>query len=301
VTKQAVDAPRGATTFKFDPSDLRIIGLDTDDGEEHPLWDPTASEPVSEAFARELDENGQLEPVLFARAGEGEADVVAGRRRVKGIRLVNMWRKDRPSDGSQGPSEPMVVTAILHDGDAKALARAVASENANRKDHSLLEKAASVKRLIEQFGVTLEEAATTFGTTSQTVKNRLALLNTCKVVQQAIVKGEINVTSAVKLAGLSKEDQLSALETLKKEGATSAVAARVARKAKRKKAGGKAAKVETNAYPVPGKRLRRKIVEHEDAANLPDGFLLGIRWANGDIPTSKIGGLTAIVASIEGG
>src|ERR1044071_4250279 len=80
------EAPRG-THYYADPDDLVIIGLDTDDGPEHPLYDPRIKGDISEPEIRNVEYFGIITPVQVRRY-DNRLEVVNGRGRVRKARLV---------------------------------------------------------------------------------------------------------------------------------------------------------------------------------------------------------------------
>lgn len=71
-----------------------IIGVDTHDGSDHPLWSPRNELPLNKALIQHIVDNGQLSPIQVRKANikRGDADVyevVAGVQRVRAIRALN--------------------------------------------------------------------------------------------------------------------------------------------------------------------------------------------------------------------
>jgi hypothetical protein len=86
--KTAIDAKRG-NLFLVPPEDITIIGLDTEDGPEHPLFDERVLLPVDEALARNIAIHGVIEPVVIRKNGDDVIEVIDGRQRVRSARLAN--------------------------------------------------------------------------------------------------------------------------------------------------------------------------------------------------------------------
>jgi ParB family chromosome partitioning protein len=292
--KQAIDAPRGEPTFKVDPEGLVIIGLDTEDGPEHVLWDKRAKKATNAALVHDIMAHGILEPVLIYRNGT-TIEVVDGRQRVKAARKANELLLER--DGAEAVL--IKVPCMRRTGDETALFKVMISANAQRENLDQLEEAALMARAVER-GMSEEECAVHFGLNKQTVKNRLALNSVTGEVKAAIVEGKIPATAAMKLAPLARDEQKEALAELIESGDTSGeAAARTTRKVKAKKNGH--AK-EENSHPTPGKRLLRKIIESETASEAIDAnALAAIRWILGDVSARAVRGLSTLIASIEAG
>jgi ParB family chromosome partitioning protein len=81
-------AGRRLNAFAVDPDNLIIIGLDTDDGPEHPLYDERVKLPLDESTVLNIMAIGVKEPVLV-RKTDGNPEVVDGRRRTMHAREAN--------------------------------------------------------------------------------------------------------------------------------------------------------------------------------------------------------------------
>lgn len=92
--KQAVDAPR-QSVFLIEPEKLKLIGLDTEDGPEHCLYDETVKDPPDDDLALSLGEFGQRQTIVVRKNGE-RVEVVSGRTRTKAARLWNARHPDAP-------------------------------------------------------------------------------------------------------------------------------------------------------------------------------------------------------------
>lgn len=82
--KQAVQGKRG-TIFRLDPDELVIIGLDTDDGPEHPLYDASIKRPLNEATVQDIMLRGVQHAVTGRKNGD-RVEVVLGRDRTRHAR-----------------------------------------------------------------------------------------------------------------------------------------------------------------------------------------------------------------------
>lgn len=124
---------------------------------------------------------GVLQPVLV-RAGEndGQYELIAGERR---------WRAARRA-GLQ--TIPAVVKQVE---DMGALEQAVV-ENLHRADLNPLEEAAAYQQLIEDFGLTQEQAAKRVGKSRSAIANLLRLFQLPPTVQRAISEGSLSAGHA---------------------------------------------------------------------------------------------------------
>ena len=124
---------------------------------------------------------GVLQPVLV-RASEnaGQFELIAGERR---------WRAARRA-GLQ--TIPAVLKTVE---DLGALEQAVV-ENLHRADLNPLEEAAAYQQLIEDFGLTQEQAAKRVGKSRSAVANLLRLFQLPPAVQRALSEGSLSAGHA---------------------------------------------------------------------------------------------------------
>lgn len=195
--------------FKFDPYDYVIVGLDTEDGPEHPLYDERIKIPVPEALIRNIRTYGVLKPVLFERDGERPL-VVDGRQRVRAARVV----RDRQRDAGE---DEIAVRGIPQRGDGSHLFAVSRAANLHQADGPMT-SARNAQRMVD-LGRSTEEIAVAFGVTEQTVKHWLALLELAPAVRAAVDRGSISPTAAAKLRKLDRDGQVAKLSELTAGGA----------------------------------------------------------------------------------
>ena len=94
--------------------------------------------------------------------------------------------------------------------DKAALAMALI-ENIQREELNALEEAQGLKRLIDEFGLTQEQAAEAVGRSRVAVTNLLRLLNLGKPVQQLMIDGKLEMGHARALLALDarRQDELA--------------------------------------------------------------------------------------------
>ena len=277
--KQALEGTR-LNAFAMDPDDLVIIGLDTDDSEEHHLYDKRIHLKVDEGMVRNVMVYGVVQAVTVTKIGDTPC-VVAGRQRVRAARVAN---ERLLAEGK----ESIRVPVMLKKGEEHRLYGFSISENENRQDDNIIQKAENVARFLDM-GRGEDEAAITFGVTKTTIKNWLAVLETIPAVRRAVEQGLLSATAAAKLAGLSPEDQLKALEELLASG--KATVARTKNVVSNANGGDKSM--------TPGKRKLLKLVGHEEAIEeLGEDFIRGVRFAIGDLDAKAVKGLKGLLDSI---
>lgn len=157
--------------------------------ESSPLYDPRVHLPVDEAMARNIDYQGMLEPVAVSKNPEtGETEVVFGRSRVKAARLCNQWRRERGV-------EPRLVPGVVWHGKRENALDAIVSENESRTADTPLGRAEKMRRHMA-LGKGEDQIAVIYNCSVATVRDTLALLDSPKVVQNAVEAGQITLTHA---------------------------------------------------------------------------------------------------------
>lgn len=208
--KERADQAGRRSYFMFDPDECIVIGHDTKDGPEHPLYDERIKLPLDEGLVRNIQVYGVIEPIIFSRDGE-KILVVAGRRRVLHAREA---KKRQLKAGEVAVQVP----AIPKRGEDVYLFGVSRSENALRTNDGPLTNARNAQRMLDM-GSSEAEIAVCFGVKPQTVKDWLTLLGLSTKVKNAVAKNVLSPTAAASLAKLSKEEQDTHLDEMLAQGA----------------------------------------------------------------------------------
>lgn len=283
MAKTALPGAKRLNAFAMPPEELTIVGLDTDEGPEHPLYDERVKMPLDEGLVRNIRKFGVLETVTVRKNGD-RVEVVAGRQRVRATREANR-RNDE--EGLQAIMVPVFVKRPRSDGDALGV---MISENENRQDDEPLTRATKAARLLD-FGATEEDVAIAFGVSRQTVRNLLALMELSDKVKKAVSQRQISATAAIELRDLTHADQNVKLAQMLDVGATTTSEARRQRRARQNG---------TSAEPRakrPGIKVLRKVAAAKEFVSelSPDARDL-LQWVLGDDNAARrVKGLTAIL------
>ncbi len=253
-SRAALDGKR-LNAFALDPDKVVIIGLDTDDGKEHYLWDERANDPLDENMVRNIMVNGVLQAIIVQKDGD-RVLVVAGRQRVKNAREAN---RRLAKEGKQ----LIEVPAFPRRGDDADLFGVFVSENEHRRGDSPLVRAAKAQRLLNM-GKTEDEVAIQFGLTKQHLGYLLKLLELSPKVRKAVDEERLSAAAAMQLHGLERAEQEAKLEAL------------VAAAPAGKKVTTKAAKQSRDGIAAPSKRRILAVADHLDTTH---AMLLS--WAMG--------------------
>lgn len=273
--------------FIFDPFKLTIIGLDTKDGPEHPLYDERIHEPLTDEFLANIELLGIIQAIRVVKDPvSGAAEVVAGRKRVMAARILNERFK------KAGSSERIGVPALIErDRDTLRSLAIVAAENEARTPDSLLTRAKKAARM-QSFGMTQDDIAKAMACTKASVANLMLLRGLAPQVLKRVEEGALTPSAALGLKDLPHVDQVKAAHELIASGKATAVAS---------KAKARAVRTGVEGIKKPGKRqIMRAIAyakENEDADDeLHPEFIRGLRVAIGDLDARSVLGLSAIMA-----
>ena len=155
-----------------------------------------------EALAESISLYGMIQPITVRSIGS-MYQIITGERR---------WRAARMAGLSEVPV--IIITA-----DDKKAAELALVENIQRSDLNPIEEAKGFYSLIEDYGLTQEEAAKRIGKSRSAVTNALRLLNLPESVQKMLENGEISSGHAKVLLGLSSTDLMekAALQIVSKD------------------------------------------------------------------------------------
>ena len=146
-----------------------------------------------EDLAASIRAQGVIQPIvvrpLAQRGPEGAPryEIVAGERRWRAAQMAGLQ------------SVPVVIREIP---DSAAIAMALI-ENIQRENLNPLEEALSIRRLIDEFGLTHEEAAEAIGRSRVAVSNLLRLIQLGEVARELLQKRAIEMGHARALLGLT--------------------------------------------------------------------------------------------------
>ena len=149
-------------------------------------------------LAQSIDEKGLISPITVKKVGN-KYIIVAGERRYRAHKLLNKKR----------------ILAYVIDADTtKDVMYMALIENIQREDLNPIEEAKGYKYLKENLESSITEIAKTVGKSRPAVSNALRLLKLPSVIQDSILKNEINAGQA--RAILQRKTSQSMIELWKK-------------------------------------------------------------------------------------
>ena len=155
-------------------------------------------EEALHALSQSILKQGVMQPIIVRPVGNSQYEIIAGERRWRAAKLANL------------NEVPVIIKNIP---DESALAMALI-ENIQRENLNPLEEAVGIKRLIDEFNMTHEEAADAVGKSRVTVSNLLRLLTLTKPVQDRLLNGKIDMGHARALIGLEGSQQIMLCEEI---------------------------------------------------------------------------------------
>ncbi len=159
-------------------------------------------EQALQDLADSIAQFGLIQPVVARKLDSGYYQIIAGERR---------WRASRMAGLREIP-----VRVI--EADDRRTAELALVENLLREDLNPIEEAKGYKSLIEEYGLTQEEAAKSVGRSRPAITNALRLLSLSPKVLALVEKGELSAGHARALLPVSDEKQQLSLaqEVIKK-------------------------------------------------------------------------------------
>ena len=170
-----------------------LFGADEYDDEAEQLTLPIAKvEPRSEqpreyfdqealeALADSIRQYGLIQPITVRKLDSGYYQIIAGERRWRASRLAGLTE----------------VPVRVIEADDRRTAELALVENLQREDLNPIEEAKGYKLLIEEYGLTQEEAARSVGRSRPAVTNAMRLLMLAPQGMEMVEKGELSAGPA---------------------------------------------------------------------------------------------------------
>jgi ParB family transcriptional regulator, chromosome partitioning protein len=182
------DAPPSAPRDDGEPSVLKLSALQPGRYQPRTRMDEGSLYELAES----IKSQGIMQPVLVRPLGAGRYEIIAGERRFRAARLAGL------------DEVPVLVKAVADE----AAAVMALIENIQREDLNPLEEAQGLKRLVDEFSLTHEQAAQAVGRSRSAASNLLRLLNLTQPVQQMLMAGDIEMGHARALLALDAAQQI---------------------------------------------------------------------------------------------
>ncbi len=200
---------------------------DSDNAEDHlellpvesiqrgPYQPRTHFEPDAlQQLADSIRVQGILQPVVVRRVGDGY-ELIAGERRWRAAQIAEL--QEIPAIVKDMPDENVAAVALI--------------ENIQRENLNPLEQANAIHRLIEEFGLTHQQAAEAIGRSRTAVTNLLRLLELSDKVKPLVQQGQLDMGHARAILTLAPERQFEIARQAAEKGLSVRETEALARKA----------------------------------------------------------------------
>lgn len=131
-------------------------------------------------LAESIAQHGVVQPLTVREVAGGYYQIIAGERRWRAARMANLTE----------------VPAVIIEADDKKAMELALIENLQRQDLNPVEEALGYRSLMNDYGLTQEQASQRVGKSRPTVANALRLLNLCPEVLEAVRKGALSAGHA---------------------------------------------------------------------------------------------------------
>ena len=154
-------------------------------------------------LADSIAQYGLIQPITVRKLETGYYQIIAGERRWRASRLAGL--KEVPVRGIEADDRRTAELALV--------------ENLQREDLNPIEEAKGYKTLIEEFGLTQEEAAKSVGRSRPSITNALRLLSLSPKVLEMVEKNELSAGHARALISINDDKkQLDAAKEVREKG-----------------------------------------------------------------------------------
>ena len=149
-------------------------------------------ETALQELAASIRTHGLMQPIVVRPNGAAQWEIIAGERRFRAAAMAGL------------DEVPVVVREVP---DEQALQLALI-ENIQREDLNPLEEAQAIRRLIEEFDHSHEQAAEAIGRSRSATSNLLRLLNLAEPVQTMLLAGDLDMGHARALLAADRALQI---------------------------------------------------------------------------------------------
>lgn len=147
------------------------------------------NEEELQSLAESIRVHGVIQPLTVRETGDGYYQIIAGERRWRASRLAGLTE----------------IPALVIEADDKTAKELALIENLQRQDLNSVEEALGYQSLMDDFGLTQEEAAERVGKSRSAVANALRLLTLDEKVLEMIRVGSITAGHARAILILKSE------------------------------------------------------------------------------------------------
>ena len=144
-----------------------------------------------QALADSIEEHGIIQPLTVRELHTGYYQIIAGERRWRAARLANLTE----------------VPVVIIEADAKKAMELALIENLQRQDLNPVEEALGYRSLMQDYGLTQEDAAKRVGKSRPAVANALRLLSLNPDVLEKVRDGSLSAGHARAVLSVKNENK----------------------------------------------------------------------------------------------
>lgn len=149
------------------------------------IFEEQSLQELADSIAR----YGLIQPITARRLESGYYQIIAGERRWRAARLAGLTE----------------IPVRVIEADDRRTAELALVENLQREDLNPIEEARGYRSLIEEYGLTQEEAARSVGRSRPAITNAMRLLSLCPAVLEQVEKGSLSAGHARALVPILDE------------------------------------------------------------------------------------------------
>lgn len=176
------------------PSSLPLSQVESYTGQPRKSFDQEKLEELAES----IRQHGVIQPLTVRKLASGYYQIIAGERRWRAARLAGLEE---------------IPAVIIEADDRKAMELAMI-ENLQREDLNPIEEAEGFRMLIEEYGLTQEQAAQQVGKSRSAVANAMRLLDLNVSIRNLVEDGRISAGHARAILPLSPALRVEAVKTI---------------------------------------------------------------------------------------
>ena len=148
-------------------------------------------------FAESIKEHGVIQPIIVKKSIKGY-ELIAGERRTRASKMA----------GKE------TIPAIIRDFNDQQMMEIALIENIQREDLNPIEEAEAFEKIIDETGITQEEAAKKFGKSRSYITNLLGILSLPEKTKKLVTEQKISMGHARALSKLEDPEEIDRLAKL---------------------------------------------------------------------------------------
>jgi len=177
----AVETPAARSPYQM----LPIHKVEPNPNQPRQDFDPEELQSLADSIAN----HGVVQPLTVREVANGYYQIIAGERRWRAARIAELRE----------------IPAVIIDADDRKVMELALIENLQRQDLNPVEEALGYQTLMQDYGLTQEDAAKQVGKSRPAVANALRLLNLSDKVLDMVRKGSLTAGHARAVLSLKSE------------------------------------------------------------------------------------------------